>query len=389
MLRLLGGHSSQKWEITRRQQVFRKVIRPLFITEKAVITIDDGTEQLKTLQETIMIHEACLWEKRDDQRVHCFLCAHECKISDSKYGICGVRQNRSGSLYTTIYADVIAAHVDPIEKKPMYHFLPGSQSFSIATIGCNFQCGFCQNWQISQASTKGGYAHSRRVCPPEKVVDEARANHCRSISYTYTEPTIFFEYAFDTARLAHEVGVYNIFVTNGYMTKQALEMIRPYLDAANVDLKSFSDDSYKKNCKARLEPVLETIVAMKSLGIWVEVTTLLIPGENDSDDELKHIAEFLAGVDCMIPWHVSRFHPDYEFTAHQATPVETLYRAKEIGQRAGLSYIYPGNVTEGTNTLCHQCRDPIIERRYMDLKNFRLEDGRCPHCGAAIAGVWS
>jgi pyruvate formate lyase activating enzyme len=336
-----------------------------------------------------MIKEALLWEKLDSQKVHCYLCAHECKISESKYGICGVRQNRRGILYTTIYADVIASHIDPIEKKPMYHFLPGSQSFSIATIGCNFRCGFCQNWQISQASTKESDAHSRQEFPPEKVVEEARANHCRSISYTYTEPTIFFEYALDTARLAHEAGLYNIFVTNGYMTRQALEMIRPYLDAANVDLKSFSDNSYKKNCKARLEPVLETISTMKSLGIWVEVTTLVIPGENDSDDELKHIAEFLAKVDHMIPWHVSRFHPDYEFTDHKATPLETLHKAKEIGQQAGLSYIYLGNVLEGVNTFCHQCRKLIIERHYMGMNRSQLKDGRCPHCGAIIAGVWS
>jgi len=336
-----------------------------------------------------MIKEACLWEKLDDEKVHCCLCAHGCKIAESKYGVCGVRQNRRGVLYTTIYADVIAAHVDPIEKKPLYHFLPGSRSFSVATIGCNFKCGFCQNWQISQKSTQNGYAHSQREVPPEKVVEEARGNDCRSISYTYTEPTIFFEYAFDTARLAHEAGLYNIFVTNGYMTRQALKMIRPYLDAANVDLKSFSDDSYRKNCQARLQPVLDTIAAMKSLGVWVEVTTLAIPGENDSDGELRHIAEFLAGVDPMIPWHISRFHPDYEFTDHKATPLETMHKAKEIGQQSGLNHIYLGNVTEGSNTLCHQCHNQIIERRYMGLDHFRLKDGRCPHCGAAIPGVWS
>jgi pyruvate formate lyase activating enzyme len=335
-----------------------------------------------------MIKEARLWEKLDDQKVHCCLCAHGCKIAESKFGICGVRQNRQGTLYTMIYADVIAAHVDPIEKKPLYHFLPGSQSFSIATIGCNFKCGFCQNWQISQTSTKNGFTHSRREVPPEKVLEEARKNECRSISYTYTEPTIFFEYALDTARLAHEAGLYNVFVTNGYMTRQALEMIRPYLDAANVDLKSFSDDSYKKSCKARLQPVLDTISAMKALGVWVEVTTLVIPGENDSDDELRQIAEFIAGVDHMIPWHISRFHPDYEFRDHVATPIETLLKAREIGRGAGLCYIYLGNVPEGTDTNCQGCGDRVIERRYMGLKDCRLESGRCPTCGTGIEGVW-
>lgn len=336
-----------------------------------------------------MIKEALLWEKLDRERVHCCLCAHECKIAESKFGICGVRQNREGTLYTTIYADIIAANIDPIEKKPLYHFLPGSRSYSIATVGCNFKCGFCQNWQISQTSTKDGYIHSRHEAQPANVVEEARKHACRSISYTYTEPTIFFEYAFDTAKLAHEAGLYNIFVTNGYMTRQALEMIRPYLTAANVDLKSFSDDSYRKNCKARLQPVLDTIAAMKALGVWVEVTTLVIPGENDSDDELRMIAEFLAGVDRMIPWHISRFHPDYEFTEHKATPLETLHKAKEIGQQAGLNFIYLGNVMEGSNTVCYQCRNQIIERRYMGLDSSQLTEGRCPHCGSVIAGVWS
>lgn len=336
-----------------------------------------------------MAKEARLWKKLDNQKVHCYLCAHECKILESKFGVCGVRQNVQGVLNTMVYGDLIAANIDPIEKKPLYHFLPGSRTYSIATIGCNFKCGFCQNWQISQVSAKEGHGHTRREVLPRQVVEEAVKNNCRSISYTYTEPTIFFEFAFDTAQMAKEAGLYNVFVTNGYMTRQALETIQPYLTAANVDLKSFSDASYKKNCKARLQPVLDTISAMKSLGVWVEVTTLVIPGENDSAKELKQIAEFLAGVDCMIPWHISRFHPDYEFTDHQATPLETLRKAEEIGREAGLYHIYVGNVPEGANTFCHQCRKPVIERHYMGLNKQHLQDGRCPFCGAEISGVWS
>jgi len=336
-----------------------------------------------------MIKEARLWEKLDHQKVHCYLCAHECKISESKFGVCGVRQNVQGVLYTMVYADVIAANIDPIEKKPLYHFLPGSRSYSIATIGCNFKCGFCQNWQISQASANEGYGNSRREILPRQIVEAAIKNHCRSISYTYTEPTIFFEFAYDTALLAREAGLYNVFVTNGYMTRQALETIRPYLTAVNVDLKSFSDASYKKNCKARLQPVLDTISAMKQQGVWVEVTTLVIPGENDSDSEFKQIAEFIAGVDLMIPWHISRFHPDYEFTDHKATPLETLRRAREIGQQAGLYNIYLGNVPDGADTFCYQCHNPVIERRYMELNKQLLQNGHCPHCGAEIAGIWS
>jgi pyruvate formate lyase activating enzyme len=336
-----------------------------------------------------MIKEALFWEKLDENRGQCHLCAHECRIPESKFGICGVRQNIRGVLHTMVYADVIAANIDPIEKKPLYHFLPGSLSYSIATIGCNFKCGFCQNWQISQASIKEGGTVSRHQMTPEQVVESAKKNNCSSISYTYTEPTIFFEYAYDTARLAKKAGLSNVFVTNGYMTRQALETIKPYLDAANVDLKSFREGSYLKNCKARLQPVLATIAAMKELDIWLEVTTLVIPGENDSDEELGQIAEFLARIDVNIPWHISRFHPDYEFRDHKDTPVETLKRAREIGQRAGLRYIYLGNVLEGANTSCYQCRKLVADRRYMGLNRLHLENGRCPSCGAAINGVWS
>ena len=335
-----------------------------------------------------MKKEALLWNSLDEKRVHCHLCAHECRIAESDYGICGVRQNVDGLLYTMVYGLVIAAHVDPIEKKPLYHFLPGSKSYSIATIGCNFKCGFCQNWQISQASIRDGAA-SGRMTMPEQVVEEARRNHCTSISYTYTEPTIFFEYAYDTARLARKAGLSNVFVTNGYMTIQTLDMIKPYLDAANVDLKSFSEDYYKKNCKARLQPVLDTISSMKERGIWLEVTTLVVPGENDSDEELSQIAGFLAGVDEDIPWHISRFHPDYRFLDHAATPLETLKRAREIGHRKGLRYIYLGNVLEGSNTYCCRCQELVAERRYMGMEKCNLKNGHCPACGAEIRGIWS
>ena len=336
-----------------------------------------------------MNKEAMFWDELDERRVHCHLCAHECKIPESKFGICGVRQNIGGRLFTQVYGETIAAHVDPIEKKPLYHFLPGSLSFSIATIGCNFKCGFCQNWQISQARIPDGGLRASNPLMPEQVVEEARKYKCQSISYTYTEPTIYFEYAYDTARLAKAAGLANVFVTNGYMTRRALETIRPYLDAANVDLKSFKDASYKKSCQARLAPVLETIASMKELDIWVEVTTLVVPGENDSDAELGEIAGFLSGIDADIPWHISRFHPDYKFMDHEATPVETLRRAREIGLAKGLHYIYLGNVPEGANTYCPRCREVVVERRYMGVDRLHLKDGRCPACGAGISGRWS
>lgn len=335
-----------------------------------------------------MIHEALFWERTEGKKGQCQLCAHQCRIPEAGFGVCGVRQNIDGTLFTHVYGEVIAANIDPVEKKPLYHFLPGSLIYSVATIGCNFKCGFCQNWQISQVRADGDSVPGRRLMPAE-IVSEARRNRCLSIAYTYTEPTIFFEYAFDTARLAREAGLRNVFVTNGYMTRQALETIGPYLDAANVDLKSFSDDFYRRTCKARLQPVLDTIAAMKALGVWVEVTTLVVPGENDSEEELRRIAGFLARIDVRIPWHISRFHPDYEFQDRAATPVETLLSAREIGRAAGLHNVYLGNVTEGSDTYCPRCRERVIDRRYMGLKELRLAGGRCPACGADIAGVWS
>ncbi|MCK4519597.1 MAG: AmmeMemoRadiSam system radical SAM enzyme [Candidatus Omnitrophica bacterium] len=290
-----------------------------------------------------MIKEAMFYEKLKEDIVCCYLCAHRCKIAPDKFGRCGVRQNIRGNLNTLVYAEAIASNLDPIEKKPLYHFLPGSVSFSIATIGCNFRCGFCQNWQISQVSKRDKYWQGRELMPA-KVVEEAKRNHCKSISYTYTEPTVFFEYAYDTAKLAKQAGLKNVFVTNGYMSREALEAINPYLDAANIDLKSFREEFYLKNCKAHLQPVLETIKLAKSLNIWIEITTLIIPGENDSSSELADIARFIADVGKDIPWHISRFHPDYRFLNHKPTPIETLKKAEELGRKAGLRYVYIGNI---------------------------------------------
>ncbi|MCX5998568.1 MAG: AmmeMemoRadiSam system radical SAM enzyme [Chloroflexi bacterium] len=335
-----------------------------------------------------MKKEAMLWEQLDGKRVHCYLCAHDCRIAESKFGICGVRQNAEGRLWSLVYAQAIAANVDPIEKKPLYHFLPGSSSYSVATVGCNFKCGFCQNWQISQTSMKNGGILSGNELTPHMVVEEARKRKCTSISYTYTEPTVFFEYAYDTARLAKDAGLRNVFVTNGYMSRQALDTIKPYLDAANVDLKSFSEASYKMTYKARLQPVLDSIRYMKELGIWVEVTTLVIPGENDSEEELGQIAEFLAQLDQDMPWHLSRFHPDYQFLDRGPTPIETLKKARDIGQQHGLHYVYLGNVFEGSDTTCYCCHELLVKRKYMGVERFNLNGGLCPSCGAKIDGVW-
>lgn len=328
-----------------------------------------------------------LYRLLSGQKLSCFLCHHLCQIAEGKFGICGVRQNREGRLYTHVYGEVIAAHVDPIEKKPLYHFLPGTTSFSIATIGCNFRCPFCQNWQISQASKRKDEETRGHKLSPEEVVGLARSYGCRSISYTYTEPTIFFEYAYDCAKLAKEEGLANIFVTNGFMTGEALEAIDPYLDACNVDLKSFREDFYKKVCQAKLQPVLDSIRLMKKLGIWVEVTTLVVPGQNDGEAELRSIARFIAETDPSIPWHISRFHPDYQYTDTTATPLETLRQARSLGKEEGLHYIYIGNVLgESEDTLCPACGKPVIRRQGFHLSELNLKDSSCPGCGQSIIG---
>jgi pyruvate formate lyase activating enzyme len=334
------------------------------------------------------MHEALLYQKLDESTLLCNLCAHHCRLKPDAFGICGVRQNVDGILYTYVYGELAAAHVDPIEKKPLYHFLPGSTSYSIATEGCNFKCGFCQNWQLSQAR-RGKDARSQGpFVKPEEIVKEAIRSGCKSVSFTYTEPTIYFEYAFDIAKLAKAEGLRTVFVTNGFMTEEALDTIHPNLDACNVDLKAFTERFYAHTCKARLAPVLAAIRHMKKLGIWIEITTLVIPGENDSDKEFADIAGFIAGVDPAIPWHISRFHPQYEFLDHPSTPGESLARAAAAGARAGLIYIYLGNVDEETNTRCPSCQSTLVRRHWFDAKVTGMKGGTCEKCGAKIEGVW-
>jgi pyruvate formate lyase activating enzyme len=332
--------------------------------------------------------EAMLYEKQGDKKVRCNLCHHRCVISDGRRGICRVRENRGGTLYSLVYAKAIAAHVDPIEKKPVFHLAPGSTSMSIATVGCNFRCSFCQNWQISQIQDPKGEIRGQDF-PPEDVVATARHYRCRSISYTYTEPTIFFEYAYDTAKLAHDEGLYNVFVTNGFMSVEALETMDGYLDAANVDLKSFRDESYRK-LGGRLDGVLESLKAMKRLGIWVEVTTLLVPKFNDSKEEIRDIARFISQeLGPETPWHISRFHPDYRMLDSYPTPLSTIQMAREIGLEEGLRYVYSGNVPgdPGENTRCHNCGALLVERFGFRVVENRIRHSKCPDCGAPVSGI--
>ncbi len=334
--------------------------------------------------------QAYLYEHMDQERVRCHLCSHECIIKNGAKGICGVRENQGGTLVSLVYGKVIATHCDPIEKKPLFHFLPGTRSHSIATVGCNFRCLFCQNADISQMP----HDHNRIMgqdMSPEEIVRAAKDTRSATIAYTYTEPTIYFELALDTARIAATQGIKNVFVSNGYMTEACLEAIYPDLHAANVDLKAFTDRFYKEQCGAKLEPVLKTLETMKRMGIWLEVTTLLIPGLNDSPEELKDMARFLVNLDPDIPWHISRFHPTYRLNHLPSTPPDRIRKARDIGYEAGLHYVYTGNLPgdEGEKTFCHGCGERLIDRFGFAISKMTLDGNCCPKCRQPIPGVWN
>jgi pyruvate formate lyase activating enzyme len=336
------------------------------------------------------LKEAVLWEAAGDGKVRCGLCGFRCVVAEGEVGHCAVRKNVGGTLYSVNYDKVCAANPDPIEKKPLFHFQPGTQSFSIATMGCNFRCVFCQNWQISQAALESGRIDGQAITP-EEIVSAAVRQGCKSIAYTYTEPTVFMELCRDCGVLAKERGLANVFVSNGYMTREAIDFAADWLGGINVDLKAFSEDYYTRLCKARLQPVLDTIAYVaKETDIWLEVTTLLVPGENDSEDELKQLADFLvreAGAD--VPWHISRFHPQYKYLDSEATPRASLERAERIGKKAGLRYVYLGNVpgSRSESTFCYSCGRVLIERTGYRINANYVENSQCPDCGTAIAGV--
>ena len=328
-----------------------------------------------------------MFQQRRGDRVECLLCPHLCRIAEGMTGTCGVRAVRQQRLVSLVYGRPAAMAEDPIEKKPLFHFMPGARTFSYATTGCNLSCSYCQNFNLSQTSdavtATGGV-------PPERMVEAARQENCRVIAHTYSEPTIYYEYAYDIASLAHGEGMKNVFVTNGFINAEPLEKVAPFLDGANVDLKSFSEESYRRYCNGRLQPVLETIERMHRLGIWVEVTTLLIPGLNDGPDELEQLAGFIAGLSPSIPWHVSRFHPDYQMLDRPPTPVPSLEQAWEAGRAAGLQFIYVGNVRghDTESTFCPHCRATVVARRGYSIIENRLAGVCCPDCGRVVAGAW-
>lgn len=341
--------------------------------------------------------KAILYEKLKDNKVRCEACFHHCFISDGRTGICGVRQNMDGDLYLLVYGKTISVNLDPIEKKPLFHFLPSQMAFSFGTIGCNFDCDFCQNWEISQApkihnteSTIRNTDFYGEEWEPKKIVKYCKDNKIPIIAYTYNEPTVWIEYALDTMKLAKKEGIKNIWVSNGFMSEKSLNLIAPYLDAINIDLKSFSKDFYHKICKGRLESVKENIKKIWKKGIWIEVTTLIIPGFNDFEKELKQIAKFLKGISKDIPWHISAFYPCYKMLTQLPTSQEILINACEIGKKAGLQYVYTGNIpnSDYESTYCPKCNTLIIERWGMDILENNLKNGECLKCKTKIKGIW-
>ncbi len=333
--------------------------------------------------------ETLIYEKLGSDRVRCGICNHFCTIDPGGRGLCHVRENRSGTLESLVYGTVVARAIDPVEKKPIFHLKPGSTSYSIATVGCNFNCSFCQNSQIARMPANlGGLVHGVDMTP-EAIVAAALKAGCASISYTYTEPTVYFEFALDTAKIAKQQGLLNIFVTNGFMTSEVIRTAAPFLDAANVDLKAFDAGFYTKYCKAKLTPVKENLKLMKSLGILVEVTTLLIPGLNDSTKEIQGIVSFIAdelGVE--TPWHVSAFHPSYKMTDRQRTPVSTLKKAWQAGIDAGLRYVYAGNAPGLglESTCCHACGTVLVKRQGYTVDSLVTPRGCCPDCDTVVYG---
>jgi pyruvate formate lyase activating enzyme len=336
---------------------------------------------------------AWLSTKLDDGRIECDACSHHCKLLEGEYGICGVRKVENKELYLLTYGLAAAINVDPIEKKPMFHFLPGSRVFSFGTVGCNFSCKFCQNADISQYPKDHQHEIFGRPLSPQAAINLALEYKCKSIAYTYNEPAVFFEYTYDTAKLAHEAGLKNIYVTSGYETHKAIDAIAPYLDGMNIDIKGYDKSFYRDICGASLKPVLDTIEYAHKKGIWIETTTLLIPGYNDSDEEIRAIAEFQASLDTSIPWHISGFHPMYKMQDVTRTQPSTLRHAYEIGKKAGLKYVYVGNIDDETreSSYCPSCYKLIIDRYgYIGqyVSNHLINKNSCPYCGMSIEGVF-
>lgn len=333
------------------------------------------------------MQEARFWKYTGDM-VECQLCNHFCKIREGTRGLCQVRKNVDGQLFSLNYGKLIAAHVDPIEKKPLFHFLPGSQSYSIAATGCNFRCSWCQNWDISQLSDRND-PDRLPYTSPDQVVKKALNSGCSSISYTYTEPTIYYEFARDVSVLAKDAGLKNVWVSNGYMSEKMLEEYLPLLDAINVDIKAFDEKVHKKFTGAHLQPVLENCKTLKKAGVWLEVTTLVIPGINDSQEQIDGLAGFIVTeLGQETPWHISRYYPQPQFREIPATTPDTIVKALKTGKQAGLQFVYAGNLGKEEDTHCPNCGELLIARNSVWMMENKIVGGECPKCKTKITGIW-
>jgi len=334
------------------------------------------------------IREAMHYKKLEQERVECGICPRECKVAPKERGYCGVRENFDGEYRTLVYGRACSANVDPIEKKPLSHFLPGTKALSIATAGCNVECKFCQNWEISQFRPE--QIRSMNL-PPEKLVREALGRGIESIAFTYSEPVIFYEYMLDTAKLAKRRGVASVMISNGYIKEKPMAELCESLSAVKIDLKAFTEKFYSEICSGKLQPVLDTLKLLKKKEMWFEIVVLIIPTLNDTDDEIARMCEWIHGeLGPDVPIHFSRFHPTYKIKNLAPTPISTLTRARETAMGAGLNYAYIGNVPghEGESTYCPKCKRPIVARIGYAVTNMAVKDGKCKHCGRSIPGVW-
>lgn len=334
--------------------------------------------------------KAMFWEPTyRESEIKCLLCPRECKIVDLERGYCGVRENQGGTYQTLVYGVLCSANLDPIEKKPLFHYLPGSSAFSIATAGCNLECKFCQNWEISQFRPE--QVESVEVTP-ERLIESVKARKCPTIAYTYSEPTISYEYVHDTAALARQAGIGSVIISNGYMLEKPLRQLCRHLTAVKIDFKAFSQEFYADMCSGSLEPVLNTLKTLKDIGIWFELVVLIIPTKNDAADEIKRMSEWiLKNLGPDVPVHFTRFSPTYRVKNLPPTPDTTLDRCRKTAMNAGLHYVYVGNLPShpGENTYCHQCKTELIHRVGYRIATNAIKDGKCAKCGTAIPGVWS
>lgn len=333
--------------------------------------------------------EARFYEKLASKKIRCELCPRECVVGDGRRGYCGVRENRDGVFYTIVYGRVCAAHVDPIEKKPLFHYLPGSDAFSVATAGCNVNCRFCQNWEISQAQPEQVAAE---YLPPRKIAELAAKSGCPTIAFTYSEPVVFTEFLMDAADAGHEAGIRSIVVSNGYIQDEPLRAAYGKMDAVKIDLKAFSESFYRKVVTGKLRPVLDSLVTLRKLGKWTEIVYLVVPTLNDSDQEFRGLADWVkTNLGTEVPLHFSQYHPQYLLKSLPVTPVATLERAKAIADAEGLQYVYVGNVPghPGENTYCPQCKRLLVERTGFEIRRMLVRNGACAFCMRAIPGVWT